>query len=192
MRTEISVTDIGANTKRTLQEFTSLRHSSCLNVRNAVQISVKYDNTEYVESFEMWCWRRMEKTNWSDRVINGALRRIKEKRNILRAIKRLKANWSVHILRSNCHVKHMTGEKLEGAGRRAGRHKQLMDETTGYRKFKEEALERTLWRTCFASGCGPVVRQIEECRRLGMWGCLGFHWDQHRRSTCLNINERNN
>jgi hypothetical protein len=25
---------------------------------------------EYLESFEMWCWRRMEKISWTDRVRN--------------------------------------------------------------------------------------------------------------------------
>jgi len=25
---------------------------------------------KYLESFEMWCWRRMEKINWTDRVRN--------------------------------------------------------------------------------------------------------------------------
>jgi hypothetical protein len=25
------------------------------------------------ESFEMWCWRRMEKISWIDHVINGVL-----------------------------------------------------------------------------------------------------------------------
>jgi hypothetical protein len=28
-----------------------------------------------------------------------------------------------------------------------------------YWKLKEEALERTLWRSCFRRGYGPVVRQ---------------------------------
>jgi hypothetical protein len=25
---------------------------------------------KYLESFEMWCWRRMEKISWTDRVRN--------------------------------------------------------------------------------------------------------------------------
>ena len=25
---------------------------------------------KYLESFEMWCWRRVEKIGWTDRVIN--------------------------------------------------------------------------------------------------------------------------
>jgi len=48
---------------------------------------------KYVENFGMWCWRRMEKTSWSDRVRNEEmLRRAKEERNILHTIKRKKAN----------------------------------------------------------------------------------------------------
>jgi hypothetical protein len=40
------------------------------------------------ESFEMWCWRRMEKISWTDRVRNeGVLHRVKEERNILHTIK---------------------------------------------------------------------------------------------------------
>jgi phenylalanyl-tRNA synthetase alpha subunit len=49
--------------------------------------------------------------------------------------------------------------------REGGRCKQLLNdlkETTGYWKFKEEALERTLWRTRFGRGHGHVVRQTVE------------------------------
>jgi hypothetical protein len=47
---------------------------------------------------------------------------------------------------------------MVGQGRRL---KQLLDdfkETRECPKLKEEALDRTLWRTCFGRGCGPVVR----------------------------------
>jgi hypothetical protein len=40
---------------------------------------------KYLESFVMWCWKRMEKISWSDRVKNEEiLRKVKEERNILR------------------------------------------------------------------------------------------------------------
>jgi len=45
-------------------------------------------------------------------------------------------------------------------GRRGRRRKQLLDdlkENTGYWELKEEALDRTLWRTRFARNYGPVV-----------------------------------
>ena len=43
-------------------------------------------------SFEMWCWRRMEKISWTDHVRNEeVLFRVNEQRNIVHEIKR-KAN----------------------------------------------------------------------------------------------------
>jgi hypothetical protein len=46
-----------------------------------------------MEGFEMWCWRRMEKVNWTDRVKNeDVLQRVKEVRNILETSKRRKVN----------------------------------------------------------------------------------------------------
>ena len=39
---------------------------------------------KYLESSEMWCWRRMEKISWTDRVRNEEVsHRVTEKRNIL-------------------------------------------------------------------------------------------------------------
>jgi hypothetical protein len=53
-----------------------------------------------LESFEMWCWRRMEKICWTDHVRNEeVLLRVKEERNILHEIPKQKANWIGHILR---------------------------------------------------------------------------------------------
>jgi hypothetical protein len=49
--------------------------------------------------------------------------------------------------------------------RRGRRRKQLLDdlkEKKRYCKLNEEALDRTLWRTRFGRGCGPVVRQTTD------------------------------
>jgi hypothetical protein len=43
---------------------------------------------KYLASFEMWCWRRMEKISWTDRVRNEVLHRVKEERNIVHTIKK--------------------------------------------------------------------------------------------------------
>jgi hypothetical protein len=97
------------------------------------------------------------------------LYRVKEERNILHTIKRRKANWIGHILRRNCLLKHVIEGKLEGriemTGRRGRRRKQLLDdlkENRGYWKLKEEALDRSQWRSRFGRGYGPVVRQTTE------------------------------
>ena len=44
----------------------------------------------------------------------AVLRRVKEERNILYAIKSRKCNWIVHILRSNCLLKHVIEGKIDG------------------------------------------------------------------------------
>jgi hypothetical protein len=72
-------------------------------------------------------------------------------------------------LRRNCLLKHVIEGKLEGRiemTRRWGRRrKHLLDdlkEKRRYWKLKEEALDRTLWRTRFGRGYGSVVRQTTE------------------------------
>jgi hypothetical protein len=131
--------------------------------------SLRKVDQKYLESFEMWCWRRMEKISWTDCVeIEEVLHRVKEERNVLRKIKRGKANWIGHILGRNCLLKHITEGKIEGrtevTERRGRRRKQLLDdlkEKRGYWKLKVEALRLgpTPWRTHFGRSYGPDVRQ---------------------------------
>jgi len=110
----------------------------------------------------------MEKISWTDSVRNEeVLHRDKEERNIVQTVKRSSANCIGHILRWNCLQRHVIGGKIEGRievterrGRR--RRKQIPDdlkERRGYWKLKDEALDRTVWRTGFGRGCGPVLRQ---------------------------------
>jgi hypothetical protein len=95
---------------------------------------------KYLESFEMRCWRRMEKISWTNRVRNEEiLHRVKEERNILHTIKRRKTDWIGHILRRNCLLKHVIEGKLEGriemTGRRGRRRQQLMDDLKEKRRY---------------------------------------------------------
>jgi hypothetical protein len=97
------------------------------------------------------------------------LHRVKEERNIVHTMQRRKANWIGHILRRNCLLKHVIEGKLDGRievmGRRGRRRKQLLDDLKEKKrnwKLKEEALDRTLWRTGFGRGYGPIVRQTTE------------------------------
>ncbi|GFG40635.1 hypothetical protein Cfor_06672 [Coptotermes formosanus] len=46
---------------------------------------------KYLESFEMWCWRRIEKISWTDHVRNEEVLDTVKERNILHTIKRRKA-----------------------------------------------------------------------------------------------------
>jgi hypothetical protein len=67
-------------------------------------------------------------------------------------------------------------------GRRGRRRQQLLDdlnEKRGCSKWKENALDRTLWGLRFGRGYEPVVRQAAECMRSGLshlctQGCIIF------------------
>ena len=60
--------------------------------------ALRTTDQKHLESFGMWCWRRMEKISWTDLVRNeDVLIRVKEQRNILHEITKRKANWMGHI-----------------------------------------------------------------------------------------------
>ena len=67
---------------------------------------------KYLESFEMWFWRRMEKISWTDHVRNGEV--LLDQRNIIHEIRKRKANWIGHILRRNCLLKQVIEGKIKG------------------------------------------------------------------------------
>jgi hypothetical protein len=103
------------------------------------------------------------------------LPRVKEEKNIVQTIKRRKANRIGHILRRNRFPKHVTEWKIKW------REDEEEDISIGwmtlkgmksYWKLKEEALDRTLWRTGFGRGCGAVARQT-----AGWWWCDNWGWN---------------
>ena len=74
------------------------------------------------------------------------LLRVNEQRNILREIRKRKANWIGHILCTNCLLHVIEGKikgQIEVTRRRGRRHKKLLDDLKdrrGYCQLKEEAL----------------------------------------------------
>jgi len=86
-----------------------------------------------LESFEMWCWRRMEKISWTDHVRNEkVLLRVNEQRNILHEIIKREANWIGHILHRNWLLQRVIEGKIKGGievtGRRGRRRRKLLDD----------------------------------------------------------------
>jgi hypothetical protein len=69
----------------------------------------------------------------------------------------------------NCLLKHIIEgkieERIEVTGRGGRRRKQVLDdlkETRGCKTLNEEALDRTLWRTCFGKDYAALVRLWNE------------------------------
>jgi hypothetical protein len=106
---------------------------------------------KHLESFEMWCWRRIEKISWNDHVRNE---------EVFLRVK--KANWIGHVLRRNCLLQQVIEGKKKGGkemtGRRGRRCRKVLDDLKdrrGYSHLKEEAPDRTRFGRVF----GPVVRE---------------------------------
>jgi len=108
---------------------------------------------------------------WLVGCLEEVLLRVKEQRNIVHEISKLKANWIGHILRRNCLLQRVTEGKIKGGievtGRRGRRRRKLLDVLKGrrgYSHLKEEALDRNMWRAGFGRGFGPVVRQTTKLK----------------------------
>ena len=53
-----------------------------------------------IESFEMWCWRRMLKVKWTEKKTNAeVLKEANVERSLLTSIKKRKHKWLGHIMR---------------------------------------------------------------------------------------------
>ena len=114
---------------------------------------------KYLESFEMCCWRRREKTSCTKHVKNYIFQRIKEEKNILHTIKWRKANWNGHIFYRNCILKYVIQGKIKGG---EDEEEDVSSYWTTLRKWrycklKEEAWDSTLWRTHFEGGSRPLA-----------------------------------
>ena len=122
-----------------------------------------------MESFEMWCCRRMRKTSWDNHVKNEVLLRGNELRDILHEIRKQKANWIGHILHRNCLLKQVIKGKIKGEMevtiRRGRRHMKLLDDhkdRRGYCHLMGEGPDHTMWSNRFRGGFGQVVRENTE------------------------------
>jgi hypothetical protein len=69
----------------------------------------------------------------------------------------------VQKLPSKTHYKRKDRRKDRSKGKMRKKMKEGdLKERTGYYKLKVEALDHTLWRTCFGRGYGPFVKETTE------------------------------
>jgi hypothetical protein len=108
---ETSGGDIGNfyKTGCTISLMAEVQPEHCL---RALITNNKNNNNNNLESSEMWCWRRIEKTIWTNHVRNEEmLHGVKKERNILHTVKRSKANWIGHILCNNSFYNTLLKER---------------------------------------------------------------------------------
>lgn len=62
--------------------------------------TLKADTQKRLEAFEMWCYRRMLRISWTQKVTNvRVLQRVGRSRELLQTIKRRKVGYLGHVLR---------------------------------------------------------------------------------------------
>jgi hypothetical protein len=94
------------------------------------------------------------------RKVKGVLQRDKKEKYLLHTVKGRKGNWIGHMLSTNCRLKNVIQEKIEREDEEedVSSYCMALKETRRSWNLKEAALHRTVWRTGFGRGYGPVVR----------------------------------
>ena len=133
---------------------------------------------KYLESFEMWCWRRRERSVGPIVWEMTRYYRVKDEMNILYTIKRRGAYWISHILHRIGHLKHIiegiikgdrsdgkTWKKTEAAIGWPSGNKRLPVIETG--SSRSQSVKNPLWEilwTCCKTDCGMTITGIIKLR----------------------------
>ena len=63
---------------------------------------MRKEDAKWIQAFEMWIWRRMERISWTEHRTNEeVLKKVEERRSLMDIIKTRQKNWIAHILRDN-------------------------------------------------------------------------------------------
>ena len=123
------------------------------------------DLSRRINAFEQWCYRRLLKIKWTDKVLNTeVLRRIKEdEMRLYRSIQKQKMAFAGHVLRGSSGESAL--QILEGqleASTAKGRPRRMWLDDIGewtkldtYEKIKRLAQDRRKWRNACTDACQP-------------------------------------
>ena len=106
-----------------------------------------------IEAFEMWCYRRMMRISYKDHISNEkVLEMVKEKRNLLKQIKKHKIQYFGHIMRAEGFQKQLLEGKINGRRKRGRPRKSWTGDIlqwtgSSYVELVQRAKSRRGWRS---------------------------------------------
>jgi hypothetical protein len=111
----------------------------------------KYEK-DRLEAMEMWMWRRMTRTRWTEHKTNEAvLNEINEERTVMNTIMKRTIKLIGHLLRHNVFITIIMEGKIEGKRSRGRPRKSFFEEIfrrmgcTSYQSLKRMAYDRHDW-----------------------------------------------
>ncbi|KAL1446687.1 hypothetical protein WDU94_006588 [Cyamophila willieti] len=115
--------------------------------------TISEKDKKHLEAFEMWCFRRTLKITWCDKITNEeVLRRIREKRQVLKNIQVRRATWIGHILRHEGLLHTLIETTIEGRNQRGRPRQEYLEDLKKdmgcrtYEELKEITEDRIIWR----------------------------------------------
>lgn len=106
-----------------------------------------------IEAFEMWCYRRMLKISWVEKVTNEqVLRRLSEEMSLLKTLQKRRNTWIGHVMRHEGLLEIILEGLVEGKNCRGRPRLQYLNQVMGdmncpsYNELKRMANDRALWR----------------------------------------------
>jgi hypothetical protein len=113
----------------------------------------RLERRKKIDAFELWTWRRMLRTPWTDRRMNASIiDEVKPKKSLEATITQLKLRYFGHVMKTNGTLERdiMIGqvEVFRRQGRPRLRWMDSIKETTsvGLEKLKEIVKDRNKWR----------------------------------------------
>src|SRR6476619_2646248 len=111
--------------------------------------TMRKEEINRLNAFEMWVWRRMGKISWMDKRTNEqVVSSMNEKRSLIKTIWDRKKNWIGHVVKGDGRMKLVLEERMEGKSQRGrqgvGMIDDVLDETYG--GIKRKAENRENWR----------------------------------------------
>ncbi|KAI5715577.1 hypothetical protein M8J77_018806 [Diaphorina citri] len=106
-----------------------------------------------IEAFEMWCWRKMNKIKWTERMSNErVLQMVGERRQIMNMLEERRHRWIGHLYRHNDFMVAIIEGKRQGSQGRGRPRERYIDQivkysgSETYADMKRKTSDRVEWR----------------------------------------------